>query len=188
MSDEKPINLLIVSDSHGSLDNVDYILKNIAPHYDALLFLGDGYRDFFRSGKCDCPIPFFGVRGNCDFGAVQGTEPYGGMQDELVLTFADRRILMTHGHKFSVKAGLERLEAYAAQKDIDIVLFGHTHSRHEEFLPKDESVFFKRLKKPMYLFNPGSLGRGYFNNSSFGTLYLTSKDIVFGFGSADVGL
>ena len=40
---------------------------------------------------------------------------------------ADKRVFITHGHRFYVGSGVERLREYALENGYDIVMYGHTH-------------------------------------------------------------
>lgn len=180
-------NILIVSDTHGDRAGVERLLGSYASRNDAVIFLGDGARDFFRDGSCICPVPFYCVSGNCDtFGFSSSPleiDGYGEIRLEELIELGGKRILITHGHKYDVKFGTDRLIRYAATLGADIVLYGHTHMRDERYIPAGESVCFEKLKKPMWLFNPGSLKGSYFNERSFGTLTLSDKEVLFGFGA-----
>lgn len=182
------MNILIASDSHGNLEGVDYLVKKVAPKNDVMLFLGDGIRDWFDGGVCKSPIPFYCVGGNCDFFGCSShaVEGYGDVKDSLILTFGNRKIFMTHGQHYGVKGGLSRLAAFAAQADADIVLYGHTHAAAEERIDKGEQILFKELQKPLYMFNPGSMKRDFFNFPTFGTLTVTENSVLFGHGKIKV--
>ena len=52
--------------------------------------------------------------------------------------------MVTHGHLYSAKYGLEKLSYAGEEKNADIVFFGHTH------IPTDETMGNVRL------INPGS--------------------------------
>lgn len=186
MSDKRT-NILIISDTHGDRAGVERLLGAYADKNDAVIFLGDGIRDFFRDGKCICPVPFYCVCGNCDTFGFSSTplviDGYGEIRAEEIINLGGRRILMTHGHKYDVKYGLDRLTRYAASVDADIALYGHTHIKNEYYISDGESVCFEKLKKPLWLFNPGSLRGSYFNEPSFGTLTLSDDGIVFGHGT-----
>jgi predicted phosphodiesterase len=91
------------------------------------------------------------------------------------MTLGGKRIMMTHGHDYSVKFTLSRLCAEANKKGADIVLFGHTHQRYERYLPAGETEYGVALSKPMYLFNPGSIG-GY--EASFGCIEIDQSGNV----------
>lgn len=143
---------------------------------DAIIFLGDGLRDISYCEFGD--IPIFAVCGNCDAFTFFGK---GNAEDEIVMTLGDKRIMMTHGDRYAVKNGLARLVLSANEKGADIVLFGHTHMPCEKYLSKGESEYGITLQKPMYLFNPGSIG-GY--DPSFGTIEITPRgEIILSHGT-----
>ena len=80
--------------------------------------------------------------------------------------------MMTHGDLYGVKSGLGRLVKAADDKDVDIVLFGHTHLPLSVYLPEGDESFGFALRKPLYLFNPGSIG-GY--ERSFGCVTIDPR-------------
>jgi putative phosphoesterase len=111
------MNIVVVSDSHGALGNLEAI-KDVMARSDYLIHLGDCVPDALyiknitRRNVCM-------VRGNCDFSP--------GIPTERVIEAASKRVFCTHGHRFNVKFSLDRLKHYCKKSDIDIVLFGHTH-------------------------------------------------------------
>ena len=155
------MDILVFSDSHGNVEKMREALQRQvnAPH--AVLFLGDGLGDI-KAIDFKCPI--YAVSGNCDFCSVfmPSDEP-----DERVIMLSGKRIMMTHGHKYSVKSGLSRVFSVAAEREVDILLFGHTHEKAEMFFPKGTDLFGIEIKKDLYVMNPGSIG-GY--PSSFGCI------------------
>ena len=160
------MELLIVSDSHGCAENIQCALERQIKTPDAVLFLGDGARDLDRLFLVDTPL--WAVRGNCDWSFSDYAD-----KTERVLYLEGHTILMTHGHEWGVKGGLGALIAHAAEVGADIVLFGHTHKPYLKMLPVDEQVGKTVLSRPMYLFNPGSIGY----DGNFGTL-IVKGDIV----------
>ena len=164
------MELLIFSDSHGRTDAMrDVIARQIhRPH--AILFLGDGLRDV--DSLEDGQTPWYAVRGNCDW--------FGGERpEEIVMALSGHTLLLTHGHKYAVKSGTGALLAHAAQVGADLVLYGHTHMPHLQRIEAGEIVSGAPLKRPIYLFNPGSIG-GY--DASFGTLTLRENGALFSHG------
>jgi putative phosphoesterase len=137
---------------------------------DAVIFLGDGLRDF---SYCEFDgVTLFAVNGNCDcFGE------YGSLQPlpELEITLGGKKIFAAHGHKYNVKFGYEAIVAEGARRGADIVLFGHTHNAHAEYLPAGETDYGVTLEKPMYLMNPGSIGEYY---PSFGCIEINKAGQV----------
>ena len=163
------MKLLVLSDTHGRVDRLARVLK-IHSDADAILFLGDGLSDIARSGIDIGKL--FCVRGNCD-GSTVGSNIFS--PDELSLCFEGFNILMMHGHLHGVKSGTERALRYAVAKGADILLFGHTHVPTETYLSDGE--------KPMYLFNPGSLGAGQGGTASYGLIQIKSGNILFSHGN-----
>ena len=167
------MTLLVLSDSHGRRDNLEKAIS-LAGKPTAILFLGDGLRDI---DSVFSEAPIYSVRGNCDFfGASLFDEP-----DERILTFGEYNVLMTHGHTHSVKASPEHAMAYAALKGADILLYGHTHQKHEAYIKEGSTVCGVTLKKPLWVLNPGSIGCSA-NGYSFGTVTIRGKDVLLGFG------
>ncbi len=168
------MDILIFSDSHGSTEGMRWALERQPTRPAAILHLGDGVRDALVLEESG--IPLYTVRGNCD------PFLYGlsvACPEECVLAMGGHTILMTHGARYGVKAGLGGLLAAAAQQGADIVLYGHTHQPHEEMLPAGSNVGGVILDRPMYVFNPGSIGRG---EHSFGVLTMRGKDLLFSHG------
>ncbi len=167
------MNFLVLSDSHGRTSKILEALSRQVQRPDAVLFLGDGLRDL---AYAELDLPIYAVAGNCDsFTAFAGLQA----EEELCFSFEGKRIMMTHGDAYGVKSGLARLIMAAKRKDADIVLFGHTHIAFEKYIPVGDTGYGITLEKPMYLFNPGSIG-GY--ESSFGNLTVTEKGILMSHG------
>lgn len=151
--------VLVVSDVHGRLRDLRWVLEN--EKADALFFLGDGLRDLdaaLSMRKTPLPYPVYRVRGNCDYAhpdPIEGLVPFGG-----VLFF------YTHGHAYGVKMGCEHLAESAGGRGADVALFGHTHSRALE----------RGVGGAATVFNPGSLMDG----GSYGVI--TIEDGVCQFG------
>ena len=135
------MQILIFSDSHGDRRRLrEALLRH--PAVSAVCHLGDGARDMAQVAQEFPDRTVFGVCGNCD------------MCTDLPLTrlekFGGKKVLLTHGHAFSVKSGLLTYQLAAQERGADVALFGHTHR------PFEENV------GGVYLFNPGSLRDGYY--------------------------
>lgn len=169
------MELLIFSDSHGNRSNMQWAYDRQPVRPRQIIFLGDGLRDLDAVYFEDQPI--CAVRGNCDW--------FGGdAREDATLELEGHRIFCTHGAVYNVKSGLERLKLAAAARNADIVLFGHTHRRHEEILPAGTVIGDHVLERPMYLFNPGSIGSGYGADcNSFGVLTLQGRSVLLSHGS-----
>ena len=165
------MELLVVSDSHGCVENIQSALERQLKTPDAVLFLGDGARDLDRLFLCDTPL--WAVRGNCDWASSDFAD-----RTERLLCLEGHTILLCHGHEWGVKGGLGALIAHAAEVGADVVLFGHTHTPTLQTIAAGEQVGKTTLSRPMYLFNPGSIGY----EGSFGTLTVKGESLLFGHG------
>lgn len=141
------MKILVFSDSHGSEQYMtDAISEN--DDADALVFLGDGERDF-EAVLAACGIAPYGpktsvkvwqVCGNCD---RFSSEPVTVTAD-----FDGVKTLITHGHDQNVKFGYSRLFLEAQKKECLAAFFGHTHLQRAE------------EKDGILLLNPGSIRSG----------------------------
>lgn len=118
------MRVLIISDTHGSEENLDQVLELERP-YGTVIHLGDieGAENYIEQAA-GCPLE--AVRGNNDY--------FSTLPEEKIIVIGKKRILITHGHYYYVAAGVERLIKEAQGRDVDIVMFGHTHRpfiRHE---------------------------------------------------------
>ena len=165
------MEFLIFSDSHGSASNMSRALDRQIKTPDAILFLGDGARDIDNLFVVDTPI--WAVRGNCDWYSSDLAD-----KTERLLYFEGHTVLICHGHEWGGKGGLGGLIAHAAEVGADIVLFGHTHVPTLQTIAKGEAVGKNVLERPMYLFNPGSIGY----EGSFGTLTLKGESVLLSHG------
>lgn len=164
---------LVLSDSHGRADLVDRAIEVQLRVPDAVLFLGDGLRDLRVLEYQDIHVRC--VRGNCDFYTLfEGQH----VPEQVLLEVGAYRILMMHGHTHSVKGGMERACAFAAQAEADVLLYGHTHLPQRQWFDAGEHFGSHVLKKPLLVCNPGALQDG-----NFGTLTVRNQGILFGFGS-----
>ncbi len=133
--------VLVVSDSHGSVANLDMILDS-QPQAKIVFFLGDGERDVDLL-RCRYPNKFFHcVAGNRDFGSDLPTE----ITDEI----EGARFFACHGHTYLVKYGLGSYLQAAHSNNAAVALYGHTHVQGYSY---DEG---------MLVFNPGSVRDGNF--------------------------
>lgn len=130
------MKFLVLSDSHGNLAGVKEAVKKYGKNADVIIHCGDSRNEaeWLMENCADSSVVC--VRGNCDWGCNLDTVEF--------LTLAGKKIMVTHGHLFSVKYGLDNLSYSAEENGADIVFFGHTH------MPTDEIVGNVRL------INPGS--------------------------------
>ena len=134
----QPKVLAVTSDSHGDYDALEQVLLD-NPNIDGLLFLGDGMREFEDLQNVHPELPMVGVPGNCDFWC---RGPHTKMYQDKGL-----KLMLTHGHYYHVKTGLEYLLDAAKSSQVAAVLYGHTH---REKIEQDSSG--------IWIINPGSLG------------------------------
>ena len=134
------MKVLLLSDTHGNLSGMQKALEKYGLDADYVVHCGDGtrgeagwLRDNISNAEVVC------VRGNCDFTSE--------LKDVEFIDIFSKRVMVTHGHLFGVKYGLENLSYKAEEEGVDIVFFGHTHNC------TDEKVGNTRM------INPGSCGR-----------------------------
>lgn len=167
---------VIFSDVHGRRDRVQELL---ARHRDAngFLFLGDGLCDLDESLFAANGCALVCVRGNCDVFALDTPE-------ETMLDLGGVRLLLTHGHRYSVKSGLARALAVASKRGADALLFGHTHLAEEKYFPEGELLADgTSLARPTWAFNPGSLGEPRDGKPSYGLLQIRNGQMLFSHGT-----
>ena len=128
--------IIIASDTHGRCDKIKDLLQR-EPDADAFFHLGDNARDIAEAASLFPGVEFISVLGNCDY--------MGGAPAERLYERGSARFFLTHGHKYGVKYGLNKIIGAAYLKKANICLFGHTHA-----------AFLKEYDG-MYFMNPGSL-------------------------------
>lgn len=169
------MRLLVVSDSHGRYERLSSLL-DMQKGIDALIFLGDGLADLERADAYSRGISVFAVKGNCDFFSTLAREC---VPEETALCFEGYRLFLMHGHTRGVKYGLDNAIYAASEREADILLFGHTHEPLEKYLPQGEEY---SLPKPMYLFNPGSLGASGDGYGHFGLVEIRKNGVLLSHG------
>lgn len=131
------MKVLVLSDSHGNLSNMIQAVEREAP--GIIFHLGDCWRDGQRLHDRFPDLPFEQVPGNCDY--LRGFQ-----EAEKLLYLGEKRMLMCHGHTYSVKQSLLAAGLAAEEKELDLFLFGHTHK-----------PLVDMRGKTLFL-NPGSIG------------------------------
>lgn len=131
------MKVLVISDSHGNLDNVEKIM-NRHKKFDLVIHLGDiiGQDETLKS-ICGCPVKV--VKGNCDY--------YTENKITEVFELEHNTIMATHGHHYSVDWGIDGLYYAAQENKCNIAMYGHTHIP-EIFEQGDVTII-----------NPGSVSR-----------------------------
>lgn len=129
------MRILVISDSHGKNDDVKRVIEQVGK-IDMLIHLGDVERNagyVQELAKCETHI----VLGNNDF--------FMDLPQQKSLEIAGKRVFITHGHRFYVNYGVDKLREYALENEYDIVMFGHTHRPYLEIGDK------------VTILNPGSI-------------------------------
>ena len=158
------MEFLVVSDTHGN----EYLLRSLLDAnrtVDGILFLGDGLNELEAIAAEGGYPPILAVRGNCDSEVSLYRRP---REEELTVSFCGHTLLLLHGHSVAAKLSLGGMTARARAYRADIVLFGHTHDPEQHYRSEEEGG-------PLWLFNPGSLGRPYDGRPHFGRLLLDER-------------
>lgn len=129
------MKILIVSDTHRKHEYLEAVLEQEKP-LDMLIHLGDaeGFEDYIEL-IAECPVEM--VAGNNDF--------FSDLPGEREINIGKYKVLLTHGHYYYVNAGIAHIKREAEARNIDIVMFGHTH---RPLLEKEDGVV---------ILNPGSI-------------------------------
>ncbi len=130
---------LVFSDSHRQINCMADIIDR-EENIDLIIFAGDVEEDAEELRRLYPQKSIVSVKGNNDF-------LLKGVPDERLFTFGNKKIFLTHGHKYGVKYSPYKLFAAAREKGADICIFGHTHSK---FLEEESGIF---------LLNPGAAYR-----------------------------
>lgn len=146
----------LVSDTHGDRAALQKVIDQAGP-VALWLHAGDHVRDADYL-QALTGIPVYKVAGNCD--------PRDAAPPDQFLTFGEYSLMLTHGHRYQVKHGLQDLAWWGRQYEASAVVFGHTH----------EAVICRA--EGLLLINPGSpaLPRGA-GAASFGILELLPTEI-----------
>lgn len=133
------MRILVFSDSHGITGFMRTALFD-HPKADAVIFLGDGERDFNALGDILADKRTVKVCGNCDYSSSLPI-------NELV-TLGGVKIFCSHGAAEHVKYGDDELAAKASGLGARIALYGHTHRAVTDY------------RDGLYIMNPGSAATG----------------------------
>ncbi len=131
--------ILVVSDSHGNNANLKKVIPLFGKRGEELAMLihlgdmGGQYQEIKKMVDC----PFEAVRGNGDYGTDL---PYTKM-----IQIGGEKVMLTHGHRYNCKMGVELMRQMAAASGASIIFFGHTHEPLED------------TRSDIKIFNPGSI-------------------------------
>ncbi len=144
------IKILIVSDTHNDISSLDQALQaeSDATH---IFHAGDYAKDIRAIDISHKET--YAVRGNCD-------GKYALEKDTQVVTIGKTRFMLTHGHKYGVKTGLDQIILEGKKRNIDAIIFGHTHKAICENI------------EGILLVNPGSLSSARSQIRTYATIAL----------------
>ena len=132
-------SILLLSDTHGAVDAVRWILSNFSEECQACLFAGDGAQDIITvvreaaSGRITIPPVIIMAQGNCDSQLYPPIFPDGANQKPFGLPvyqqkmIAGQHILLAHGHLHHVELDGRKLSMTAESLGCTIAVYGHTH-------------------------------------------------------------
>ena len=132
-------SILLLSDTHGAVDAVRWILSNFSEECQACLFAGDGAQDIITvvreaaSGRITIPPVIIMAQGNCDSQLYPPIFPDGANQKPFGLPvyqqkmIAGQHILLAHGHLHHVELDGRKLSMTAENLGCTIAVYGHTH-------------------------------------------------------------
>lgn len=143
-----PLKIAVLSDTHGNYPLAVRMLDRF-PGLSGIVHLGDNIQDA-EAIELALSRNVTKVAGNCD--------PAAEAAREILLSVNGANLFLTHGDRYSVKGGLDRLYRRVAGENIRVALYGHTHI--PSILEMDDILFV----------NPGSLG----NKASSPTIALLS--------------
>jgi len=126
--------ILVLADTHKNFIGLDYILPKMKES-DYVIHLGDNESDMDKYKK-DLGKKLISVKGNCDSMAPSSDK---------IMEIEGVKFLITHGNKYKVKNNMVNLTTEATIKEVQVVLYGHTHLA--EISTTDDIMFI----------NPGTL-------------------------------
>lgn len=129
------MRILVISDSHGKNDDIKRVLEQVGD-IDMFIHLGDVERN----------VEYVRELANCETHMVLGNNDFFiDLPQQESFEIAGKKVFITHGHRFYVGYGVDKLREYAVENGYDIVMFGHTH---RPYLEQGERVT---------ILNPGSI-------------------------------
>lgn len=150
------MKIFVVSDTHGSIR--EFIEKvNSMEKPGLIIHLGDYVEDGVKIEEA-MGIKTVIVKGNGDYF-------HSDYDEDDILTIGDKKIFITHGHKYNVRYSIDNLFYKAKEVDADLVLFGHTH------------VPILLQEYGIMVMNPGSasMPRGFNRKKTFGIIEIKEK-------------
>ena len=151
------MRIVVLADTHGRIRNFEKIVRT-QPEADLFIHLGDGGDEVEKMRVEHPALAFVTIKGNCDFGS---DEP-----PDKLMVLGEKRIFLSHGHKYYVKSGLDAFLKAAEAQEAEIALFGHTHQPYFEYI------------NGVYVMNPGSAERPRQNRPSYGVIDITEGGVA----------
>lgn len=129
------MKILIISDTHRRNENFLKVMEKVAP-VDMIVHCGDveGSEKLILD-TAGCPVQM--VQGNNDFLSC--------LPREKEFVIGDYKVWLTHGHNYYVSMNYETLKREARDREMDIIMCGHTHKPIVD------------IADDLTLINPGSL-------------------------------
>lgn len=144
----------MLGDSHRDIASIDMI-GDLLRKAELVIHTGDNYEDLNYIKK-QYNTKAIGVKGNCDWEK--------DVVEERIEMIENKKIFITHGHRYNVKSGLNAIFYKGKELEADIVIFGHSH------------IPVKIIEEDMILLNPGSISRPRGNSSrSYATLEIKDR-------------
>ncbi len=151
------MRILVLSDCHGARRDIEKVLEK---HQDIkkVFYLGDLVKDIDAVKDFYNDRQFFIVSGNCDWNSEYPS--YGESLIEGI------KVVYTHGHRYNVKYGTEKLFETAKAVGAKLVLYGHTHIARQEY------------REGIFLVNPGAIHRAREGREGYAIIDITSQGIM----------
>lgn len=151
------MKIAVISDTHGYVKQCIDALKKI-DEISLIIHLGDYTKDVIAIRNVfDTSI--VNVKGNCDPFDLE-------TPDDTVIEVRGKKIFLTHGDLYRVKYGLNDIYYKAKELNVDVVLFGHSHT---STMVEHDGILF---------FNPGSPSLPRAGTSkSIGLLYIEDNNV-----------
>lgn len=128
------MKLVVFSDAHGNKQAVERVI-NYNSDADYLISLGDS----------ELPLSYLQSK---NIVMIKGNYPFdAGFKYEIKMNFHNKKVYLTHGHKYGVHKENKKLIQYGLNKGFDLIMFGHTH------------IVFQEEIEGMLVLNPGSCSR-----------------------------
>lgn len=129
------MKILIVSDTHRYNENYLRVLERVSP-VDMVIHCGDiEGSEYAIAQSAGCPVQM--VQGNNDF--------FSDLPREKEFRLGKYKVWLTHGHTYGVMMGNNLIKEEAKDREVDIVMYGHTH---RPVVDRDDAIV---------AVNPGSL-------------------------------